>query len=86
MPPRRKERPPRDPLRWRITEQSGRLAIVQSEQACPLLPGESIVWEGQARHMTEAYRLARDSGLPIYMTREGFKLRRQTRGANTNRG
>ena len=76
---RRRDKPLPEPLRWRITERSGRLSIVQIEQACPLLPDETVVWEGRARHMTEAYRLARESGQPVYMTREGFRLRAKRR-------
>lgn len=74
-----------EPLRWRITEWNGGLMVVLIDMAPPLMPGEVLVWEGAARHMTEAYRLARDSGLPVYLAREGFKLRRPRSGANTER-
>ena len=64
------------PLRWRITEWDGRLRVILVHAAPPLMNDEVIVWEGAARHMAEAYRLARDSGLPIRLTKDGFKLRR----------
>ena len=67
-----------EPPRWRITEWNGGLIVVLVDMASPLMPGEVLVWEGAARYMTEAYRLARDSGLPVYMTKEGFKLRAST--------
>ena len=71
-----------DPIRWRITEWHGGLMVVLLDMAPPLMPGEVLVWEGAAKHMTEAYRLARDSGLPVYLTKDGFKLRRTRRGTN----
>ena len=73
-----------EPLRWRITEWNGSLMVVLVDMASQLMPGEVLVWEGAARHMTEAYRLARDSGLPVYLTKEGFKLRRPSFGTSLN--
>ena len=75
-----------EPLRWRIVERNGRLSLVLMDMAPPLMPGEVIIWEGVALHMAEAYRLARNSGLPIYPTKEAFKLRRPKRGANESPG
>ena len=69
-----------DPLRWRITNWNGRLRVVQLDMAPPLIAGETPVWEGAARHLLEAYRKARDSGLPIRATTQGFKLRRPVNG------
>ena len=66
-----------EPLRWRITEWDGRLRLVLLDMAPPCVAGESIVWEGAAKHIAEAYRVARDSGLPIYLDEEGFKMRRR---------
>jgi len=66
----------REPLRWRITEWNEKLSIVLLNMASPLKPGESLVWEGAARHMTEAYRLAMTANPLIRKTKEGFKIRR----------
>ena len=65
-----------NPLRWRITNWNGRLRVVELDMAPPLMSGETLVWEGVARHLLEAYRKARDSGLPILATPQGFKLGR----------
>lgn len=70
-----------EPLRWRITEWNGKLSIVLLDMAPPLSPGEVIIWEGAASHMAEAYRRAKNSGLPIYLTKDGFRLRRSKHGA-----
>lgn len=75
-----------EPLRWRITEWDGRLMVVLVDMASPLMTGEALVWEGPARHMTEAYRLARDSGIPIYLNKDGFKLRASTPSRRPSRG
>lgn len=64
------------PLRWRIIEHLGRLFVVESDMAPPIMQGQSLVWEGPARHMVEAYRNARAAGLPIYLTKDGFRLRK----------
>ena len=65
-----------EPLRWRITEQNGRLVCVLSEECSPLLPGEVLLWEGVASHIVDAYRRARQAGHPIVLTREEFRLKR----------
>mgnify|MGYP001602881499 FL=1 len=69
-----------EPLRWRITEWNRKLSIVLLDMAPPLSPGEVIIWEGAAPHMAEAYRRARNSGLPICLTKDGFKLRMPKNG------
>lgn len=63
-------------LRWRMTDWNGSISVVLLDMAPPLMRGETIIWEGAAAHLAETYRLARKSGLPIYRTRAGFRLRR----------
>lgn len=77
---RRKKEASVEPLRWRITEKDGRLWVVEQTQAPPLGPGEKVVWEGAAKHIVEAYRQARDGGVPVYLSRDGFKLRNKPSG------
>ena len=79
---KRHDTSPVEPLRWRIVERNNRLSVVVMDMAPPLAPGETLVWEGAASYIAEAYRLARNSGLPIYLTKDGFKLKRTKCGLN----
>lgn len=73
---KKREPRPSEPLRWRIVARDGFLSVVLVDMAPPLGAGETLVWEGLAKHMTEAYRLARNSGLSVYLAKDGFKLRK----------
>ena len=73
-----------EPLLWRVTEWKGGLRVVELDMVPPLMPGETLVWEGAARHLVEAYQNARNSGLPVYLTKDGFKLRRRRAGRGTD--
>lgn len=57
---------------WDIRVKDGYVYAVIQDQAMALAPGEVVVWSGEARYVSEAYRLAWSAGLRFKVVQGSF--------------